>query len=79
MDLESRHQDHFTDFDERNKPITYYDNFHGHEATIVTEISNKSGPTQIKVFYDNGEVKEIKIKQRSRVLKEVERLLVWKP
>lgn len=76
MDIESRHQDHYADFDENNKPIAYYDNFHGHEATIVTEISNKSGPNQIKVFFDNGEEKEIKIKQRSRVLKEIERLLV---
>ena len=76
MDLESRHQDHYADFDADNKPITYYDNFQGHEATIVTEISNKSGPNQIRVFFDNGEEKEIKIKQRSRVLKEIERLLV---
>jgi hypothetical protein len=76
MDLESRHQDHYTDFDEKSKPITYYDNFHGREATIVTEISNKSGPNQIKVFFNNGEEKEIKIGQRSRVIKEIERLLV---
>jgi hypothetical protein len=76
MDIEGRHQDHFTDFDENNRRITHYDNFQGHEATIVTEIINKSGPNEIKVFFDSGEEKEIKIKQRSRVVKEIERLLL---
>ncbi len=76
MDIENRCQDHFDDFDQNNKRISHYDNFHGLEATIVTEITNKSGPNEIKVFYDNGEEKEIKIKQRSRVVKEIERLLI---
>jgi hypothetical protein len=76
MDIESRCQDHFDDFDTNNRRIRYCDTFHGLESTIVTEITNKSGPNEIKVFYDNGEEKEIKIRQRSRVVKEIERLLV---
>jgi len=76
IDIESRCQDHFDDFDGNNKRIQHSENFHGLESTIVTEITNKSGPNEIKVFFDNGEEKEIKINQRSRVVKEIERLLV---
>ena len=76
MDIESRHQDHFDDFDVNNKRIDRYDDFHGLESTIVTEIKNKSGPTEIKVFFENGEEKEIKIRNRNSAVKEIERLLV---
>ncbi len=76
MDLESRHQDHFDDFDINKKRIKYYDDFHGLESTIVTEIKNKSGPSEIKVFYDDGEEKEINIRNRNSAIKEIERILV---
>jgi hypothetical protein len=75
MDLEMRHQDHFDDFDNNNNRIARYDKFHGQEATIVTEIKNKSGPSEIKVFFEDGEEKEIKIRNRNSVLKEIERIL----
>ena len=76
MDLESRRQDHFDDFDTNNKRVEHYDNFHGMESTIVTEIKNKSGPVEIRVFFDDGEEKEIKVRNRNNVIKEVDRLLV---
>jgi hypothetical protein len=76
MDIESRHQDHFDDFDINKKPIQHYDDFHGLESTIVTEIKNKSGPSEIKVFYEDGEEKKIKIRNRNSVVKEIERILV---
>lgn len=76
MDLESRRQDHFDDFDSHNQRIEYYDNFHGLEATIISEIKNKSGPSEIRVFYENGEEKEIEIRNRNSVIRDVERLLV---
>jgi len=76
MDIESRHQDHFDDFDMNKKRISHYDDFHGLESTIVTEIKNKSGPSEIKVFFEDGEEKEINIHNRNSVMKEIERLLV---
>jgi hypothetical protein len=76
IDIESRHQDHFDDFDVYKKRIERYDDFHGLESTIVTEIKNKSGPSEIKVFYEDGEEKKIKIRNRNSVLNEIERILV---
>jgi hypothetical protein len=76
MDIESRHQDHFDDFDTNKKRIDHYDDFHGQESTIVTEIKNKSGPSEIRVFFENGEEKEITIRNRNSVVKEIERLLI---
>jgi hypothetical protein len=76
MDLESRHQDHFDDIDTNNKRIEHSENFHGREATIVTEIKNKSGPVAIRVFFDDGKEKEISVHNRTSVLRDMERLLV---
>jgi len=76
IDIESRHQDHFDDFDINKKPIKHYDDFHGLESTIVTEIKNKSGPSEIKVFYDDGEEMKINIRNRNSVIKDIERILV---
>jgi len=76
MDIESRHQDHFDDFDVNKKRIKHYDDFHGLESTIVTEIKNKSGPSEIKIFYDDGEEQKINIRNRNSVLNEIERILV---
>jgi len=75
FDIENRHQDHFDDFDVNKKSIKYYDDFHGLESTIVTEIKNKSGPSEIKVFYDNGEEIQIDIRNRNSVVKDMERIL----
>lgn len=76
MDIESRHQDHFDDFDVNKKPIKHYDDFHGLESTIITEIKNKSGPSEIKVFYDDGEEMVIDIRNRNSVIKDIERILI---
>ena len=75
FDIENRHQDHFDDFDTNKKAINYYDDFHGLESTIVTEIKNKSGPSEIKVFYDDGEELQINIRNRNSVIKDIERIL----
>ncbi len=65
MDLEYRHQDHYDDFDTNNKRIEHYENFHGLESTIISEIMNKSGPSEIWVFYEDGVEREIKIRNRN--------------
>jgi hypothetical protein len=76
MDIESRHQDHFDDFDINNKRIARCEKFHGREATIVTEIQSKSGPVEIRVFFDDGREKAINVHSRTSVLRDMERLLV---
>ena len=75
MDLDKRRQDHYTDYTVADKKIKKYDNFHGQESTIYTQIRNTTGPSEIYVFFDDG--KEIKIKPsgREKVLEKLQQIL----
>jgi hypothetical protein len=75
MDLEKRYQDHFDDFTIDNKSIKEYEKFHGLESTIVTQLQNKCGPSEIKIYFDNGEEMEIDIKSKDKVLKKLQKIL----
>ena len=75
MDLDKRYQDYYSDYTVEDKKLKNYDIFHGMESTIYTQIQNTSGPSEIRVFFDDG--KEVKIKPdcRKNVLKKLEKML----
>jgi hypothetical protein len=75
MDLEKRYQDHFDDFTLDNKHIKGYEKFHGLESTIVTQLQNKCGPSEIKIYFDNGEEIELDVRSKDKVLKELQKIL----
>jgi hypothetical protein len=75
MDLEKRRQDHFADYTLNNKKIKNYDRFHGQESTIFTQIQNKTGPSEIYVFFDDGREVKIKRDKPNRVLKKLQQIL----
>ena len=75
MDLEKRYQDYYVDFSLDDKKIKHYEKFHGLEATIYTQIRNKTGPSKIYIFFDNGEEISIKPVCREKVLKKLEKIL----
>jgi len=75
MDLEKRRQDHFDDFTIENKRLKNYDIFHGMESTIYTQIYNKRGPSEIRVFFDDGREVVIKPGKRKNILAKLEKML----
>jgi hypothetical protein len=75
MDLEKRCQEHYTDFSLDDKKILHYDGFHGLESTIYTQIRNKNGPSEISIFFDDGQEIFIKPVDREKVLKRLQKLL----
>ncbi len=75
MDLEKRYQDYYADFSIDDRKIQNYDKFHGLESTIYTQIQNKTGPSEIYIFFDDGQEISIKPACREKVLKKLEKLL----
>ena len=75
VDLERRSQDHFEDYNLDNKKITKYDKFHGAESTIVSQIKNNDGPSEIKIFFDNGQELDVKVSSREETLLKVKKII----
>ena len=75
VDLDKRYQDYYEDFTGDNKSISKYDKFHGLESTIISQLQNKCGPSEIKIYYDNGEEIEIDVKSKEKVLRRLQKIL----
>jgi hypothetical protein len=75
MDLGKRRQDYFTDYTVDDRKIKKYDKFHGQESTIFTQIQNKTGPSEIYVFFDDGKEVKIKVDRPEKVLQKLEQIL----
>jgi len=75
MDLDKRYQDYYSDYTVDDKKLKNYDKFHGMESTIYTQIQNKTGPSDIRVFFEDGKEVKIKPDNPKKVLKKLEKIL----
>jgi hypothetical protein len=75
LEIAQRHQDQVYDYNESHKQIKEYDKFNGEERTLLSSLAAKKGPEIIKVCYDNGEEKDIRVTKGNATLKRLKEKL----
>jgi len=75
FDFENRRQERCVDLNENDEMIAIYQRFNGEERTIISFLEAELGPDVIKICYDDGQEKEIKITSRNDTLRRMKKIL----
>jgi len=75
FDFDKRRQERCVDLNENDEMIAIYQRFNGEERTIISFLEAELGPDVIKICYDDGQEKEIKITSRNDTLRRMKKIL----
>jgi hypothetical protein len=75
FDFDKRRQERCIDFNDNDELISIYQRFNGEERTIVSSLEADSGPNVIKICYDDGKEKDVKITSRRDTLRRMKKIL----